>query len=55
MSKKKEQEWLRTVRNVRAANQKPLVIMLRSIMWKIDGKDADGKPISRQIRIDMPI
>ena len=54
-SKKKVQEWVNSVRNVRSANQKPLYVMLRSVMWKIDGKDASGKPFSKQIRIDIPL
>jgi hypothetical protein len=55
MSRKKQQEWEKSVRNVRAANQKPLYVMLRSVMWKIDGKDASGKLFSKQVRIDMPL
>jgi len=53
-SRKKEQEWLNSIHNVRAANQKPAMIMLRSVMWKIDGKDTKGKNYSKQIRMDMP-
>ena len=55
MSRRKMQEWESSVRNVRAANQKPLFVVLRSVMWKIDGKDADGKIFSKQIRIDIPL
>ncbi len=54
-SRRKVQEWEKSVHHVRAANQKPLVIMLRSVMWKIDGKDANGKLFSKQIRIDVPM
>lgn len=55
MSRKKQQEWERSVRNARTANQRPLYVVLRSVMWKIDGKDANGKPFSKQVRIDMPL
>ena len=56
LSNKKAQEWLSVLgNNVRSANQKPLVVTLRSIMWKIDGKDANGKIFSKQIRIDVPM
>lgn len=54
-SAKKVKEWVASVRNVRAANQKPLTVSLRSVMWKIDGKDAQGKLFSKQIRIDIPM
>ncbi len=54
-SRKKVQEWVSSVHNVRAANQKPLYVALRSVMWKIDGKDASGKLFSKQIRIDFPL
>jgi len=54
MSKKKIQEMLNSVHNVKEANQKPLFVMLRSVMWKIDGKDAKGKIYSKQIRVDIP-
>jgi hypothetical protein len=55
MSRRKVQEMVNSVRNVRAANQKPLSVELRSVMWKIDGKDANGRNFSKQIRIDIPL
>lgn len=56
LSKKKIDEWMTVLgKNVRAANQKPLVVTLRSVMWKIDGKDEKGKIFSKQIRIDVPM
>lgn len=55
LSKAQTQKWLNSVSNVRRANQKPLSVELRSVMWKIDGKDAKGKPFNRQVRIDLPI
>ena len=55
MSRKKVEEWVSSVHNVRSTNQKPLTVMLRSVMWKIDGKDANGRIFSKQIRIDVPM
>jgi hypothetical protein len=56
LSHSKTQEWLQVLgKNVRTANQRPLVVSLRSVMWKIDGKDAQGKMFSKQIRIDFPM
>ena len=56
LSKKKTDEWMAVLgKNVRSANQKPLVVTLRSVMWKIDGKDQKGKIFSKQIRIDVPM
>ena len=54
-SRRKVEEWENSVRRVRAANQKPMYVMLRSVMWKIDGKDANGRIFSKQIRVDMPM
>ena len=54
-SHKKLQEVLSELRRVRNVNQKPLSLVLRSVMWKIDGKDASGKMYSKQIRVDLPI
>ncbi|WP_276132966.1 hypothetical protein [Polluticoccus soli] len=54
-TRKNEQKWLAAVKNVRSANQKPLSVELRSVMWKIDGKDARGKSFSKQVRVDMPL
>lgn len=47
--------WTHEVRNVRSVAQSPLRVVLRSVMWKIDGQDANGKPFHKQIRIDIPI
>jgi len=55
MSRRKIAEWEESVRSVRSADQKPLYVTLRSVMWKIDGKDANGKVFSKQVRIDMPM
>jgi hypothetical protein len=55
MSRKMAQEIQNSTRNLRAVNQKPLNVELRSVMWKIDGKDANGRLFSKQIRIDVPM
>jgi hypothetical protein len=55
ISRSAEQKWLASVHNVRSANQRPLSVKLRSVMWKIDGKTSNGKPFSRQVRMDLPI
>jgi hypothetical protein len=55
LNHKKLQEWLASVSSVRATNQRPLVVTVRSVIWKIDGKDDKGKTFSKQIRVDIPI
>jgi hypothetical protein len=55
MSRKKIQELEASMHNVKAANQKPLYVVLRSVMWKIDGKDEKGRAFSKQVRIDVPM
>lgn len=55
MSRNTEQKWVNSVKNVRSANQKPLSVVLRSVMWKVEGKDEKGKPFQKQIRMDIPL
>jgi len=54
-SRRKVEEWVSSLHNVRSADQRPLYVTLRSVMWKIEGKDAKGRPFSKQVRIDMPL
>lgn len=48
-------QWQKALRNVRNSQQKPMHTELRSVMWKVSGKDANGRPFTRQLRIDVPI
>lgn len=50
---KEEEELLKAVRNVRMANQSPCSIALQSVVWKISASDASGKPLERELRIDI--
>ncbi|MBX2905487.1 MAG: hypothetical protein KF744_05580 [Taibaiella sp.] len=54
LSRQKTQHLLNEVRSVRSTNQKPLSVVVRSVMWKIDGKDERGRPYSKQVRLDIP-
>ncbi|MCB9045277.1 MAG: hypothetical protein H6550_03955 [Chitinophagales bacterium] len=49
------QQWLNSVRRTKNTKQKPMHSELRSVMWKVNGKDANGRPFTRQLRIDVPI
>jgi hypothetical protein len=53
MSRKEEEQLLRSVRNVRSANQAPLDIVLQSVVWKISATDAKNKGMEREIRVDI--
>lgn len=55
LSRRKVQDLVGDVRRVRSVKQKPLHGELRSVMWKIDGKDASGRAFSKQIRVDIPM
>ena len=56
LSKKKTDEWMELLgKTPRSVTQKPLLVTLRSVMWKIDGKDDKGKLFSKQIRVDVPM
>ncbi|MGC4058725.1 MAG: hypothetical protein QM743_11490 [Chitinophagaceae bacterium] len=55
MSKRETDDLLKSLRNVRSAGQKPLDIALQSVVWRIQGKDAGGKNIDREFRIDFSL
>jgi len=53
MNRRRQVEWENSLRNVRSVTQRPLSVYLHSVMWKIEGKDAGGKPFQKQVRIDI--
>ena len=55
LSRAATQDWMNAARNVRAANQAPAKVVLRSVMWRIEGKDAAGKSFTKELRIDVPL
>jgi len=55
ISRRKEKEWMNSIARVRAVNQPPSTVTLRSVMWKIEGKDARGRSFQKQVRVDLPI
>lgn len=54
MSKNEASEWQNLSRNVRSAEKAPCTILLRSVAWRIEGKDTKGKTFNKEIRIDLP-
>ncbi len=55
MSRSEIREWENSVKNIKTATQAPIKLILQSVMWKIEGKDAKGKSFTKELRIDMPI
>jgi hypothetical protein len=55
LSRQATQRWEASLKNVRSVNDKPLDVYLRSIMWKIEGREDNGKAFEKQIRIDLPL
>lgn len=53
MSRQQIQKWEHEVRNVRSLNQAPFQTEVGAVVWKIEGKDAQGKPFQKQVRIDI--
>jgi hypothetical protein len=53
LSRRDTDELIRSLRNVQSANQKPLEAAIQSYVWRIDGKGADGKPVHRELRVDI--
>lgn len=54
MNRQEQQAYLNAVRNVRTANQKPMTVLLRYVIWQISGQDSKGRPFTKELRIDMP-
>lgn len=54
-SRKTIQAWEQATGNNPSLNRPPFTVDVRSIMWKIEGKDAQGRTFYRQLRIDLPI
>lgn len=46
------QSWLKEIRGIRGANDKPCEIELDNVQFQISGTDAKGKPFRKNIRID---
>lgn len=44
------QEWLDAVKNLRDANQAPAAVVLRSVIWRVEGKG-----FNKELRIDVPV
>lgn len=55
MSRNEIKEWEGLVKNLKSPDRKPVSVILQSIMWRIEGKDAKGKAFNKEVRIDMPI
>src|SRR5690606_36667942 len=54
-SKSGIQKWNNSLRNVKNTTSKPMHTELRSVTWKVTGKDANGRPFQRQLRVDVPV
>lgn len=55
MSRSEIKEWEGLVKNLKRPDQEPVSVVLQSIMWRIEGKDAKGKSFSKEVRVDMPL
>ncbi|MEI8278634.1 MAG: hypothetical protein WCG87_02655 [Bacteroidota bacterium] len=47
-------KWLNSIRSTRSIDNDPLEKSLRSVIFKIEGKDAAGKAFTKQVRLDLP-
>lgn len=55
LSRSAQQEWLNAVKSTGSVGQAPVEAVLRSITWRIDGKDSRGKAFSKEVRVDVPM
>lgn len=49
-----ENQWINAASKARNAHQKPLSPYLVTVIWRISGKNPQGKTVSRQVRVDLP-
>lgn len=54
-SRKELNEWEQLAKTIKAVNRAPISVALQSVMWKIEGKDRNNKPFSKEIRLDYPL
>ncbi len=54
MNRNELADWQDFARKVRSTDQPPAMVMLRSVSWRIEGKDAKGKSFNKEVRMDMP-
>jgi hypothetical protein len=50
LNRKDTQDWLDAARSIRAANQAPAAVVLRSVSWRVEGKG-----FSKELRVDVPV
>lgn len=55
LNRRDEQKLMSSIRRVSRPNQAPCSIALQSVIWKISGKDAKGKSVEKEVRIDLPL
>jgi len=55
LSRQTVQKWEQVARRITSVRQKPLSLALRSVMWKVEGRDARGRSFTKQVRLDMPL
>lgn len=46
------QGWMKEIRGIRNANDKPCDVILDNVQWQVSGTDAKGRPFQKNIRID---
>jgi hypothetical protein len=55
MNKRSADRWLSLVRNTRSVTQSPCSVALRTVQFRVDGKDGAGKSYRKLIRFDIPM
>jgi hypothetical protein len=50
LNRQDTREWLDAVRNLRSPNQAPAAVILRSVMWRVEGKG-----FNKELRVDVPV
>jgi hypothetical protein len=46
------QSWMKEIKKIRNADDKPCDVLLDNVQWQVTGTDAKGKPFRKTIRVD---
>lgn len=53
LSTRAKRAWETEAKKAKSVKHAPLSVVLRSVMWKIEGETSDGKTFVKQLRIDI--
>lgn len=53
-NKEKKQLALSTIKQVKGSREKPCIVIVKTIQWRVSGQDKDGQLVQKLIHFDLP-